>query len=92
MNYADEKTLGQIDAKAEELKNRILNAKSEYPRTAQKIYVSNNGDDNNNGETPETAIATLGKLNAMDIKPGQVVLFERGGVWRGLLWARPCVT
>ena len=92
MNYADEKTLGQIDAKAEELKNRILNAKSEYPRTAQKIYVSNNGDDNNNGETPETAIATLGKLNAMDIKPGQVVLFERGGVWRGLLWARTCVT
>jgi hypothetical protein len=49
MNYADEKTLGQIDAKAEERKNRILNAKSEYPRTAQKIYVSNNGDDNNNG-------------------------------------------
>ncbi len=92
MNYADEKILADIDKKSEELKNRILNAKSEYPRTPGKYYVSCSGSDDNDGKTPETAIRTLEKLQTLDIYPGQVVLFERGGLWRGNLATKTCVT
>lgn len=82
MTYADKSVLAEVDKKAEAMKAKILGAPSEYPRNAGKYYVSNSGDDANDGRTPETAIRTVGKLNSMDVRPGEVVLFERGGVWR----------
>ena len=52
--------------------------------TGKVYYVSPNGDDKNDGLTPETAIQTLDAdffvLNVAE--PGDAVLFERGGVWR----------
>lgn len=92
MNYADEKFMSGLDAKAEEMKKHILSAKSEYPRNATKYYVSCSGNDENDGKSPEKAIRSLEKLNSMAILPGQVVLFERGGLWRGQLATKTCVT
>lgn len=92
MTYANEMILKDIDKKAEEMKQRILSSKSEYPRNANKIYVSNNGCDDNDGKTPETAIATLEKLKTLQLSHGDVVLFERGGLWRGSVNTQVCVT
>lgn len=52
--------------------------------TGKVYYVSPNGDDKNDGLTPETAIQTFDAdfflLNVAE--PGDAILFERGGVWR----------
>jgi hypothetical protein len=37
---------------------------------------------------PETAWATLDKVNSATLKVGDGVYFERGGLWRGQLWAQ----
>lgn len=47
-------------------------------------YVSNAGSDANDGLSPATPWATVGKVNAAAplLKPGGQYLFQRGGVWR----------
>ena len=50
-------------------------------------YVSNRGNDNNNGLSPEKPIATISAVNRLSLKAGDVVYFERGGVWRGSIKA-----
>ncbi len=55
-------------------------------RAGQSYYVdSNNGRDAADGATPATAWRSLEKVNAAELKPGDCVLFRRGGVWRGTL-------
>ena len=56
---------------------------AEYSGTA--YYVSNDGDDTNDGLTPATAWKTLTKVNEATFNSGDAVLFERGGLWRGFL-------
>lgn len=49
-------------------------------------FVSPHGSDSNDGKSPQTAWATLGRVNRADeIQPGDRVLWERGGIWRGVL-------
>lgn len=53
--------------------------------TGNTFYVSYKGDDTNDGMTPETAwrsAANVG-LNSSKISEGDVILFERGGLYRG---------
>ncbi len=53
---------------------------------AQTYYISSlNGDDNNNGTSPGTAWATIERVNKVipSLKPGNSVLFERGGIYYG---------
>ncbi|HEX30996.1 TPA: hypothetical protein ENG04_13025 [Candidatus Poribacteria bacterium] len=52
---------------------------------ATEYYVSNSGDDENSGRSPSQAWRSLAKVNAFKFAPGDVVRFERGGVWRGQL-------
>ncbi|MBE6704555.1 MAG: hypothetical protein E7583_04775 [Ruminococcaceae bacterium] len=49
-----------------------------------KYYVSNNGDDKNDGKSPEKAWKTIAKVEVeqRSMKQGDAILFERGGVWR----------
>jgi len=49
--------------------------------TGTIYYVSNNGSDNNNGRTPETAWATPKYALQQSLAPGDAVLLERGSVW-----------
>jgi hypothetical protein len=44
-------------------------------------YVSNTGNDSNNGRSPSTAWQTLKNVNSQKFQPGDSILFERGGVW-----------
>ena len=86
-----------IEYGAEKLEKSIKESKSEYKlgEGGRIWYVSPNGDDKNDGMTPETAKKTVGHIGAEDkkLKPGDVVLFERGGEWRGQkLWTKPGVT
>ncbi len=93
-------------------KAEILNTASNYPSDGTVYYVSNSGDDANDGLSPQTAWRTLDKVNSgawiwdgklnneqfpeflwasehpgeqVSLKSGDTVLFERGGLWRGIL-------
>ncbi len=51
-------------------------------------YVSNSGNDGNSGTSPASPWRTLEKVNRFPFAPGDVVHFQRGGVWRGQLIPR----
>lgn len=73
----------------EDKKAEVLNSPTSITVTGKKYYVSNTGNDNNNGLTPTTAWATLQKVNAVKddgtLRAGDGVFFERGDLWRGML-------
>ena len=75
---------GGSDKEAAILKEKILNAKDEVVITGKKYYISNNGNDENDGLTPETAWATFQKFHSMGdfLKEGDALLLERGSAWR----------
>lgn len=50
--------------------------------TGAAYYVSNKGSDGNDGLSPETAWATLDRVNQAPLQYGDAVFFERGSVWR----------
>ncbi len=62
--------------------------------TGQKYYISNNGNDENDGKTPETAWKTIGRMvkSSSELNPGDAVLFERGGLWRERFGAKSGIT
>ncbi|MGN0847077.1 MAG: hypothetical protein ACI4RA_06810 [Kiritimatiellia bacterium] len=41
------------------------------------------GDDGAAGTSEAAAVRSLDRVNALDVKPGDRVLFRRGGLWRG---------
>ena len=57
-------------------------------------YISNDGDDNNDGLSPEKAWKTIDKLNAETekLKIGDGVFFRRGDIFRGAFDAHEGVT
>ena len=66
----------------------MLKGIEEYPDTIKAkeggntYYISNDGDDKNDGLTPETARATYLSVKG-SLKAGDAVLFRRGDLWRG---------
>ena len=64
------------------------------PSDAKVYYISNSGNDKNDGLTPETAWASLAKASSVkgSSKTKTYVLFERGGLWRGQLVSAKYVT
>ena len=71
-----------------EWKEEFNTAVKDLAITGKTYYISNNGDDNNDGLSPETAWATLDRafetywpLTRTLIKPGDAVLLERGDTW-----------
>ncbi len=84
--------------KAEERKQAVLGSPTIVTVIGTKYYVSNSGDDNNDGLSPDKPWATLEKIRwALDnqvIKKGDGVFLERGGLWRGsiMCWGVDGVT
>ena len=83
-----------IEANEEILAAASLRRDTFYSRTTDPestgtvYYISNSGNDNNDGLSPETAWATLDRafetywpLTRDLLKPGDTVLLERGGTW-----------
>jgi len=58
------------------------------PGWAVPYHVAAAGSDAADGRSPETAWATLDRVNAAELAPGDSVLFRRGDRWRGRLRAR----
>lgn len=54
---------------------------------ADTYHVSPTGDDAKDGRSPANAWKTVAKANAAPLKPGDQVLFARGGEWRESLQA-----
>lgn len=52
---------------------------------ATDYYVSPSGNDSNNGTSPSTPWKTINRVNqsTFSFQPGDRVLFQRGGTWRG---------
>lgn len=75
---------GGADAEADALREEILNTEENYTITGTTYYVSPNGDDYNDGTSPETAWKTCDGVivNRYLLKAGDAVLFERGGIYR----------
>lgn len=69
-------------AEADTLRSRILNSPTTVTYSGTAYYVSNNGDDTNDGKTPETAWATVSRVNQASLLKGDAVFFQRGGLWR----------
>jgi hypothetical protein len=68
----------------DELKSEIVESSSTIDLTDARnvYYVSNNGNDANDGLSPETAWKTVGKSNYKAVRDGDVVLFECGSIFR----------
>jgi len=50
--------------------------------SAVTYYVSNStGDDSNDGLSESSPLATIGRVNALDLQPGDRVLFKCGDIW-----------
>lgn len=84
----DTKLLNQADQR----RNAIRNSKTAVKITGTAYYVSNSGNDNNDGLTPETAWATIAKVNSKEFNPGDGIYFERGGLWREIPRYRDNIT
>ena len=92
---ADQATIDKYMAEADALKESIINSETTVTWTGTAYYISNKGDDNNDGLTPATAWKSVSKISGADfLKEGDAVLFERGGAYRyeGSLSTRKGVT
>ncbi len=92
MIKATKEFLEQKDALFESRKAEILNTKDCVKITGTAYYVSNNGDDNNDGKSEATAWKTTKKVDATDLAYGDGVFFKRGDIFRGSFTAKPGVT
>lgn len=84
----------KINSEANALKQEIISAESISPDsiTGTCYYVSNDGDDSNDGMTPETAFATISAINSLQLEEGDGVFFRRGDLFRGQLSIQNGVT
>ncbi len=72
---------------------KILNSPNmEIPQGANVYYLSPNGNDDNDGTSPQSAWKTLSKLEATHFEDGTYICFERGGLWRGQIHVQKGVT
>lgn len=71
----------------------ILGTSSEYPTGGNVYYVSAEGNDENDGKSPEAAWRTLNKVSESGrYEIGDTVLFRRGDIFRGELYIHCGVT
>lgn len=75
---------GGAETEAAALRKAIDEAEDELVVTGNKYYVSQNGDDGNDGTTPEKAFKTLKGLESINdsLQSGDGVFLERGSVFR----------
>ncbi len=81
-----------IEAYTEKRRQEIANTKTEVTVKGTKYYVSEDGNDSNDGKSPEKAWKTLAKVSSASLKSGDGVFFKRGDTFRGQLVAQSGVT
>jgi hypothetical protein len=73
------------DASTTQCFYRVSIMDSETPDEGTTYYVSNSGDDNNDGLSQSNAWKTVSRVNDLVPEAGDSILFERGGTWRETL-------
>ncbi len=86
------KTIMDVKQLSEEYRQRILQAKDELTIMGTRYYVANDGCDEGDGLTPQTAWRTLERANQAKFQPGDALLLRRGDVFRGQIIAQEGVT
>ena len=86
------KTLRDIYHRAEKRKRKVLSSKTSVNPMGQIYYVSADGDDHNDGLSPKRPLRSLDKVNSLDLKPNDGVMFRRGDIWRGRILTKAGVT
>ncbi|MBQ2746358.1 MAG: hypothetical protein IJF35_01405 [Clostridia bacterium] len=83
-------TFLEIEHKSRALREKIRNAKPELDIKGTTYYVSADGDDNNDGLSPETAWKSIDAVNNFggNLKKGDAVLFRCGDIFRPLTFRR----
>ena len=87
MIKATKEILNSYNDLFEKRKQEILNTKDSLSVTGTAYYVSNSGDDNNDGLTEDTPWKSFDKVSNADLKSGDGVFFQRGDLFRGTLTA-----
>lgn len=88
----DDTYLIEMETLAEKRKNEIRNTSDSLNITGVKYYVSETGDDGNDGLTPERPWKSLDRVSAAELKRGDGVLFKRGDLFRGSVATKPGVS
>lgn len=85
MQKATKTFLNNIDKLSNARKEEILNAKDEISVSGTTYYVSNDGNDDNDGLSANTAWKSTEKVSSYPFKAGDGVAFRRGDVFRGCI-------
>ncbi|MBO7148667.1 MAG: hypothetical protein J6V93_02315 [Clostridia bacterium] len=88
-SYAEDDYIDSLNDEFEERRDEILNSESEWTVApgGRIYYISPNGDDDNDGRSEDTPWKSFSNLTSAHLISGDVVLLERGGVWREQLYA-----
>lgn len=78
LTAADNEILNNAEAR----KQAIINSPTAVTVTGTKYYVSADGNDSNDGLSPDAPWLTLSKVTNAGLKPGDGVFFKRGDIWR----------
>lgn len=94
MKIADGKVMAELDKKADEMKKAVLESDSEYEvkEGCKVYYFAADGDDSNDGLSPEKPKRSLSELEKITFVKDDVVLFKRGDTFRGKFSAKSGVT
>lgn len=84
--------LNKIDLLSEDRKQKIKNAPDSAVIVGNVYYVSADGNDENDGLSPQTAWKTLDRVSYAQLNEGDGVRFRRGDIFRGMLRAQAGVT
>lgn len=82
LEYADSALVEKYMNEIEERINEIIYTETDVTVSGTKYYVSADGDDNNDGKSPETAWKTIGKINQTTFSEGDGIFFRRGDSFR----------
>ncbi|MBQ7821906.1 MAG: S-layer homology domain-containing protein [Clostridia bacterium] len=67
---------------ADALIEEIINTSTTVEVTGTKYYISESGNDDNDGLSPATAWKSIAKVNSFAFNPGDGVFFKRGDTFR----------
>ena len=92
MEKMSHELLMQYDALFEERKQKICQASDLMEIRGNAYFVSNEGDDQNDGKSAQKPWKTLRKVSEARLLPGDGVFFRRGDLFRGAVCAKDGVT
>ncbi|MBR5307389.1 MAG: hypothetical protein IKU43_01345 [Clostridia bacterium] len=84
--------MASVERYSDKKRKEILETKTDVIITGTSYYVANDGDDSNDGLSPEKAWKTLAKVSGAELSKGDGVFFKRGDLFRGQLKTQAGVT